>query len=152
MSTGLENRIETAKQGRMLWLKLIEEYHIDNTVYVILMPHKGEGCNYPFLKYLGTFLKKRGIRRSLLMTEDEWVLSQKHLYDKIADVVYLSQEQIKTLIQFYQLYEFAPNLVVASLRYPSGRMGEQLIGKKGLTEKEVVRGIVYSLVDDIECG
>lgn len=147
MSIGFEGRIKKAKQGREFWLKLVDKYHIDNTVYVILMPHKGEKYNRPVIKYLGEFLKKRGISRALLLTRDEWVSENKGLYKDIADAVSLSQEQIETLIQFYQLYEFAPNIVIASLKYPAGRMGEKLIGKKGLTADEVVRGIVYSLVD-----
>ena len=147
MGIGFEERIMKAKQGRELWLKLVDKYHIDNTVGVILMPHSGEKYNGPVIKYLGEFLKKRGISHALLLTQDEWVSENTGLYKDIADVVSLSQEQIEMLIQFYQLYEFAPNIVIASLKCPAGRMGEKLIGKKGLTADEVVRGIVYSLVD-----
>ena len=81
------------------------------------------------------------------MAKNTTVSENTGLYKDIADVVSLSQEQIEMLIQFYQLYEFAPNIVIASLKCPAGRMGEKLIGKKGLTADEVVRGIVYSLVD-----
>ena len=61
MGIGFEERIMKAKQGRELWLKLVDKYHIDNTVYVILMPHSGEKYNGPVIKYLGEFLKKRGM-------------------------------------------------------------------------------------------
>ena len=32
MGIGFEERIMKAKQGRELWLKLVDKYHIDNTV------------------------------------------------------------------------------------------------------------------------
>lgn len=143
----MEERVLLAKKGRKLWLSLTEKYHIDNMKYVIILPDIKRQYNEPALVYLKEFLDKRGIKQALILTYDEWVLNMKEKYQKFAQIEQCSQNDIKVLLQFYCLYEFAPNIIIGSLEEPSGRMGTGIIGKKNLTAEEVFKGIVYSLTD-----
>jgi len=147
MAIPLENRIEAAKEGRKKWLSLVEQYKIDNSRYVILLPGTERMYNAPALSYLAKFLGRRGIKRAFVFSFDPWVMVQKEKYCNIADIVFCGEKDMKNLIQFYCLYEFAPNIAIASLEEPPGRLGKGLIGKKGLSPEEVFAGIVYSIVE-----
>lgn len=148
MSEKFKERISTAKKGRELWLSLVEQYQIENSHYVIVLPSCGAIYNEPAIQELPRFLKKRGIKKAFVLTSDDNVLNRKIAYDEIEVVfVEMLMSDLKALVQFYNLYEFSPNVIIGSLEEPSGRMGKQLIGKKNLSSEEVFAGIVYSLVD-----
>lgn len=83
----------------------------------------------------------------MVLSYDEWVLGMKEQYQEFAQIEQCKKEDIKALIQFYCLYEFASNIIIASLEEPAGRMGIGMVGKKGLSSEEIFKGIVYSLVD-----
>lgn len=143
----MEERLILAKRGRALWISFIDKYSIDNMKYVIILPSSKRQYNEPALIYLKEFLDKRGVKEALVLTYDEWVLNMKEKYQEFAQIEQCQKDDIKALLQFYCLYEFAPNIVIGSLEEPSGRMGTGIIGKKNLTAEEVFKGIVYSLTD-----
>jgi len=147
LETDMEERLVLAKKGREIWLSLVEKYNIDNTIYVIILPDTSRQYNEPALVYLEAFLKKRGVKKALVLSYDTWVLGMKEKYKEFARIEQCPEDNIKALLQFYCLYEFAQNIVIGSLKEPSGRMGDYLIGKKGLSAEEVFKGIVYSIVD-----
>lgn len=143
----MDERIDMAKRGRKLWLSFVEANHISNAVYVVLLPSDNRDYNEPALFYLKRFLDKRGVKKAIVLTFDTWVEEQQEKYCEWAQIMKWDRKDIEALIQFYCLYEFSPNVVIASLSQPAGRMGDGLIGKKGLSKEEVFAGIVYSLVD-----
>lgn len=148
MSERLEDRITIAKRGRELWLKIVEHYDIKSSNYVVILPSTEALYNEPAITELPRFLRKRGIKKAFVFTSDEDVLARQISAEDV-EILLIKQEasELKALVQLYNLYEYAPNVIIASLEEPSGRMGKQLIGKKNLTSDEVFAGIVYSLVD-----
>lgn len=148
MSERLEDRITIAKRGRELWLKIVEQYDIKSSNYVVILPSTEALYNEPAITELPRFLRKRGIKKAFVLTSDDKVLAKQISADDV-EIILVQKDmfELKSLVQFYNLYEYAPNVIIASLEEPSGRMGKQLIGKKNLTSDEVFAGIVYSLVD-----
>lgn len=140
-------REELAKRGRKIWLSFVQEHNISNAEYVIIMPTDNRGYNESALLYLKRFLDKRGVKKAWILTYDPWVMEQQEEYCNYAQFVQWDKEDIQAVIQLYCLYEFSPNIVIASLEQPAGRMGEGIVGKKSLSLQEVFAGIVYSLVD-----
>lgn len=141
----MKKRIESAKLGRVLWLSLVEKYQINQFVYVIILPDIKKVYNAPALSFLPQFMKKRGAKKAIVLTFDEWVLEQQ--VDENILLVAFEKDKLEALIQFYCLYEFTSNIVIASLEQPAGRLGYGMIEKKGLTSEEIFAGIVYGLVD-----
>lgn len=144
----LEERIEAAKRGRKCWLEFIEKYDITAKQYVILLPDDNKDYNRPALKYLPEFLEKRGITTAYVLTWDKWTLETGKELSEGITMVKCNKQEIQDIIQLYCLYEFAPNIIIASLDQPSGRKGNGIIGKKNLENDEVFAGIVYSLVEE----
>lgn len=141
----MDNRIASAKQGRELWLSLVEQYNIGAGDYVILLPHDDKEINELALRYLDAFLEKRFSKRAIVLSYDSWVRENMETYTDKAQFVEFDRNKTKQLMQFYCLYEFAANLIIASLEYPAGRLGTQLIGHKGLSQEEVFKAVVYRL-------
>lgn len=140
----LQERIDDAAQGRKFWLRLVENYQIDSSVYVIVIPEEEQQYDVA-LSNLSQYMKKRNIKKAIILAYNKRLTGQSK--QENIQIVDCKREDIDKLIQFYCLYEFASNVVVASLEKPSGRMGKGMIDKKGLTGAEVFAGVVYSLVD-----
>ena len=144
----MEYRFLQAKNGRAYWMDFVKKYNIDNTKYVLILPGRQRIYNETAIKKIPEFLKKRGIKKAYVLTYDPYVIAQGEKVSEQMMIVETSEDEIRNLIQFYCLYEFAPNVLIGSLQEPSGRKGNSLIGKKGLTAEEVFAGVVYSLVDE----
>lgn len=141
----MEERIELARRGRELWLSLVEEFHIDNSMQVILLPDTKREHNVPAVKYLNKFLEKKYAKKAIVLTHDEWVLGCSDDVEDNIDIIYFSREDAQALIQFYCLYEFATNFVIASLVEPCGRLGNGLLNKGDITPEEIFLATVYGL-------
>ena len=138
-----------AERGRLLWLSLVEKHNIDAATFVILLPTEDRKDNEPALRFLDKFLEQKFAKKAYVLSHDEWVKENITMYSSKGEYVYFSREQARELMQFYCLYEFAPNLVIASLTEPSGRLGEKLVGHKNppLTRDEIFKTVVYRLWD-----
>lgn len=143
----MERRIELAKKGRQIWLSLVEQFHIDHSMYVILLPDAKREYNGPAVACLNRFLEKKYAKKALLLTHDEWVLSRPEGIGDNVEIMYCSREDAGALMQFYCLYEFATNFVVASLEEPCGRLGLGLQNKEGMTLEQIFVATVYGLFD-----
>lgn len=144
----IEERIAQANQGREFWLRLVKEQGINNICQVVLLPEKGKVYWESALKYLPDFLKKRHAKRGIVLTCQKELPKKYHETDDNIAFVVCKPEELQALIQFYCLYEFAPNLVIASLEEPAGRLGYGMIGHKNCSLEEVFTGVVYGLVDE----
>lgn len=140
---------EKAQRGRELWLELVEKYNIDDATFVVLLPDTNREANCCAMKYLDMFLKQKYAKKALVLSHDEWVKNEGMKLTDSAEYVEFDRESAEALMQFYCLYEFAPNLVIASLTEPSGRLGEMLVGHKepALSYEEVFKAVVYRLWD-----
>jgi len=142
----IDERIEKARSGRKIWLSLVEEYQINQSVYVIVIPDGKREFNTFAMSSISTFLERKRAVKAVVLSNDEWVLQQQEQIKDNISLVKYEKKQIDALIQFYCLYEFATNLIVASLKQPAGRLGIGMIGKKGLKNGEIFAGVVYGLL------
>lgn len=145
----LIERRSQAEKGRDFWLSLVEEYKITTKEYVLLLPPDTPKYHEPALKNLEEFLVKKGAERAIVLYVGE--ASDESEYEKkisaysayIKDVKNIHREDYENLIRFYCLYEFTDRLVIASLEEPDGRLGKNMVGKKGLTLEDVVKVTLY---------
>lgn len=140
----IEKRLEKAKLGRKFWLSLVEKWKMDQSVYVVVLPGKEKNSHSLAMSFLLEFLKKKGAKKTVVLCCGEWELKR---WMRTANISFMkcSEEEIEELIQFYCLYEFTTNLVIASLERPAGRLGVGMVGKNGLRKDEIFAGVVYGL-------
>jgi hypothetical protein len=144
----IEERIQLASTGRTFWLEFVRKYQVDNTCYVILLPDENQLSHAIALKYLPHFLDKKHAKRGIVMSYDTYIEPFQEHVNECVQILTCSKEEMEALIQFYCLYEFASNIIIASLEQPSGRMGMGIVGHKNLTFEEVFAGVVYGLLDE----
>lgn len=141
----MKERLCKAKRGREVWLSLCDSYNISGSSYVLIFPDRDFGYNEQALGHLQEFIEKKGISEIFLLADDGWLAACEVKLPAEAKVVRLESEKIDEILQFYCLYDFAPNLIVASLEKPSGRLGRGLIGKRGISAEEVFVKEIYGM-------
>lgn len=135
----LEKKLKKAKEGRMQWIRLMEQYGGEKDKYIILFPHKHAACNNYVLKYLSQFVEKVHVDTLLMVSCDKVLLKKVKDYTDINCIgVFWDDMQIQNLLSYYSLHMFTNKLIIVSLDEPQGRNGTNLIGTKGVTEEEIV--------------
>lgn len=149
MGCSLEELKAKAYEGRQIWLDLTGKYGVDDATFVVLLPGTNRKENECAMKYLDAFLAQKYAKKALVLSHDEWVKAEGMKLTQKAQYVSFDRKNAECLMQFYCLYEFAPNIIIASLTEPSGRLGEKLVGHKdpALSYEEVFKAVVYRLWD-----
>ncbi len=147
MSMNVEERMNAALRGREFWLELLQKYKIDNSVYVILIPDENGLYSQLTMKYLKPFLEKNRAKRAVVLTRDLEIRNDNSDISEYAEIVPISEEDSQTLLQFYCLYAFAANFVIASLDAPFARRGRGYLNRLDITLEDIFKVIVYNLTD-----
>ncbi len=140
-----KDRIEYAKQGREYWLNLVRENDITLMTYVLLVPD-ADGKYSGFIRdNLAQFLNSKKIQKVIILTRDQELnnFSMENI-----SVQPIRESDAKALLQFYCLYEFAANFIVASLDEPASRRGCGYVNKGNLTQEEIFKASILGLTDD----
>lgn len=145
----MEKEVELARSGRKYWLNIVESYHINSDCQVVIIPENDIETRMIAIKYLPQFLKKKYAKRGIVLVWDDTFLNEKIQVDDSIEIKICKKNDLEAIIQFYCLYEFASNLVIASLRQPAGRMGLGIVGHKGLSYEEVFAGVVYGIMEEV---
>lgn len=144
----MKELIELAEKGRLFWLDLVEEYHINSECQVVIIPDNDLETQKIALKYLPQYLKNKYAKRGIVLMPDDILLKADKEINSSIEIKMCKKADIEAIMKFYCLYEFASNLVVASLKYPPGRKGMGIVGHKGLSYEEVFAGVVYGIMEE----
>ena len=139
-----EERKAIALRGRELWNKLTKEHEISNKDYVIIAPEDDESINQMTVKYIDAFIERRTLGRAFIVSSSPFY-NNRTVSDNVS-IIMMSEEEVSSLIQLYELYEFTANIIFASLDKPSGRLGRNLSIKDGVETEDVFKSVVYGLV------
>lgn len=141
----IQERMNDAKQGRTYWLELVNQYGVNESTYVLLIPNSDGRYSDCFLKYLPEFMDKKRIQKAIVLTMDPTLLDMST--DNIS-FLEIGETEVHSLMQFYCLYEFAPNFIIASLDMPASRRGKGYINKGGITMEEIFKAVVFGLTEN----
>lgn len=137
----LDERIENARKGRAYWIDLIENYKVKDNDYVVLMPHEDGRYSKWVIKYLSRFIEKKNISKAILLTRDKKIVNKKINNLTISEI---SEEDSQNLLQFYCLYQFTTNLLIASLDVPAFRIGKGYLNM-GKTLEYAFKTLIFDL-------
>ena len=56
-----------------------------------------------------------------------------------------TEQEAGNLMRFYCMYQFTPNLLIASLEKPDGRRGINLAGKEWISRQEILDMVVFGI-------
>ena len=139
----LEEQFKLARQGKENWEILQNEIPADK---YILLPHPGDEYNRYAAKYLPYFARKQKAKKIAILSENKQDLDMFDQFDG-TEILKCQKEAewIDSIIKFYGMYEFSNKLVIVSLTRPYDTCGENLLGVKGITKKELLCYDIYGL-------
>lgn len=143
-----ERKFESAESGRILWLKLKEEYRTSELSQFILMPHEGEEYRQVIVEWIGEFAKRMNADQVILLgLVDEHQFSDSIKCEVQCHYRQIDENECAGLIDLYKMYEFTHNLQILSLKDPGGRE-MNFVNSGRLTFKEALRVVVLGIYED----
>ncbi|WP_029322816.1 hypothetical protein [Butyrivibrio sp. AE3004] len=137
----LEEHFKRAEQGKIIWEKLDAFYNAD--LYIVF-PHINEEYNYYALLYLDKHIEKKKADSVVLVTADSGVEKSVKLFtQRMCSVEKMPIEDIHLMLKYYALYEFTSRMTIISLKIPYDTRGENFLGVKGVTKKELLCFDIY---------
>lgn len=128
-------------KGKLIWQKLDNS---NKSERYIIMPHNDDAYNYYALLYLEQFLLKKKINTATVVTSDKRIPKVLPLLCSFpVEIKLLTSTQLSQLMNFFALVDLSQKwtIVSCSIPYPTG--AEYLLGKKGVTKKELVCFDIY---------
>lgn len=147
LSEQMKKRLKQAKEGCRYWNGLIRAVSLRPGESVVLFPEHNVEYNRYGLMYLDTYLNRQNRLGAIVLTNDMCVKQEAFRYsNRIRSVVDISNEDIRTLLQYYCTYNFSPDFKVISLRLPYGRNAENVVGRKGTTIEQLIAIGIYGII------
>lgn len=142
MDSLLEKKLEEARKGRLYWLYLLEKYKLGFTSYVLLIPDKEDIMHLKkrFIQYIA---RKNGSKGVIITCKE--LFSNTKCKDGSIYTEACTRQEAENLMRFYCMYQFTPNLLIASLENPDGRRGINLAGKEGFSREEILDMVVFGI-------
>lgn len=132
-------RLFSIWKGRRLWLRLRRRYHIDDGLYVLLMPEHDRELNGQALLHIDDLIEYRHAKGVLVMTNDAWVEEVARARgENVVDVLRCTPDEIDALFSCYELYRFSERLLIVSLNRPYGNEIGKAAGVNGITVEDLV--------------
>lgn len=149
-----KKKLKEVFRGWYVWHGLVKKYDMKgkyvNTAVILLPQNDTENCFFALL-YLDRMLSLRQFDAAILLTvsplSDELVSI---FSEKVLSVELLSSNDADALLQYYELVEFDPRFIAASLDEPNGRNGRALIGVSDITVEEMVVIGIYKIIPYVQ--
>lgn len=114
-------------KGWRIYHKLVHKYPLDHGLY-ILIPKKNDRICFCAALYLNELLQQRNATSAIFLTSDPNIEKHTRIYtNNVKMCLYFKEHEIKELLQFYRLYNFSDNFIVASFSEPFGKNCEKLL-------------------------
>lgn len=149
-------RLFSAFKGYVLWHSIIYQYKIPADCAVILIPFPtDEECILYSVKYLEAFLRCNICFKKVAFLSGNTQL--KELIEKyrvrryVQTTIFLSEQKINQLIDFYNANANDKRFIIASLRIPFGRNAYNYTNISVLSKEDVFTVGLYNILEDREC-
>lgn len=134
MKEFVEKRFRMAQSGRKLWLSLVKEHDITDRTYVIVLPSYEEQKFTYVINAMENLIYLKTPDKVIVLSEKSDSECSKY---SVVDFIRCTKEEINSIICLYSMYRFTPNLIVASLTEPAGRMGSGMMKKGNMDMEEL---------------
>ena len=134
---------EIASEGRRCWLSLKEKYDLDMDWYLIICSTENKALNDCAMENLCDFLERKYKYKAVIVSfynQKEIDINEQAKYWEIKKEL-LSKKKVDTLVKYYRLLSFFPNIVVISDEEPFGNLN--IVGKKEITMHDYVNYALF---------
>lgn len=131
----VEETIQEALQGKELFEKYKEQYHISENDCIVLLLQESIEVNRLLLKYLPEYLKRKYLERAIVFCVENEESPIENLIR-----ISMTEDKIKAMVRYYRLLSFHKNIIVASLKEPFGN--GNIVGKQRITLEDYVKDAI----------
>lgn len=136
-----------AYRGRLLWKKMRKKYGFgDPKARYILFPSEDEEYNHWGCYYLPDYVKNNKIGYLIILSFNDGILEKcTKEPDVEKSLLKISKRDMACLIKFAALVNMMNEWTIVSVKEPYDTGAERLLGKKGVTKREIVWYDVYRM-------
>lgn len=138
-----------AVSGRKLWLRLQKKYgKTNNFTKYVLFPSSDDEYNAWGLFFLISYMRNKNIEKIKAVTTDDAIAeSLRRLDSDKIDVITIKKKHMTSLIRLAGLKNMMDFWVILSVKEPYDTGAERLLGKKGITRREIVWYDMFQIRD-----
>ena len=139
-----------AYKGKIVWERIKKKYGrgIAPSRYIVF-PEDDEEYNKWALYYMPKYLEREHFDKVIILTSspklEEECKKIKHANKKILMV---DERKMRYLIRFAGLVNMNDEWTIISVKQPYDTCAEQLLGKKGITKRDIVWYDIYKMATD----
>lgn len=135
--------------GKWIWMRLRRKY---GTGFLpsryILFPSKDPEYNHWGVTLLPTYLAEKHIDKVMLLTTDETLAATlQEVAHSNKHILKISPSKMHCLLRLAALVNLNEEMTIVSVKEPYDTCAERLLGKRGVTKKEIVWYDIYHLAD-----
>lgn len=141
MRIDIAGDIETAKQGRKLWLQIRDKYNYKaQSDCVILIAAHNEEMIRIAMEELPAYMRRKYLRKALVIQNSIGTVQTGQREN--VQTLEVTQAEMDSLLKYYRLAQFTGNIVVISAEEPFGN--DNIIGHEGITFRNYVADALYA--------
>ncbi len=143
LNDSLDNCLQEANRGRMLWLQLKDNMGLRSTDALFFFPKGNALFSVKGIRLLQDYMNAKRYTGAIIISDDDEVTdyANKVLMSEKCRVYKISSNEICELLSYYRLVQFFPNIVVVSCDKPYGSDG--LIRSGRISEEEYIEKALY---------
>ena len=140
MSIYVYQRLLAALKGYFYWKTLEKKY--PKTEKFIIFSGENEEYDYWGLKILPQYMESKKKKKILLLfwKENNIACDTKKIEKKV-----ISHKNMENMLAYFALWDMSDKWIVVSTKKPYDTGAERLLGKNGITIKDIVKYDVYKL-------
>ena len=128
----------TAWNGRRIYLKIRKKLGFTSNDILLFFPENDQKEIEAAISYVPEFIEKTRIEGVFCI----WTGSE-HTCPHVKGSTVITENESRKLLDFYDLYNFNRNLLVASLRLPWGRLAYRLENYKDVSKADLYHYQVF---------
>lgn len=134
-------RLRYAFRGYFIWKK-IQIRHKEIEKYIIF-PEISSEYNFWGLKFLPEYVEKKNIKKYVVIYSDS-EMKQKFSNTSITKICF-PENRIQMMLCYYALADMSSKWTVVSVKLPYNTKAENLLGRNGVTKREIVQYDIYQI-------
>lgn len=141
----LEEKLQLAQSGRILWQDLEEKYaQFEKTLYVLMYDEDPALIDAVFSS-LPDFLAKKDYDAAVILEMRKGISRKTQEGKQGVFFEVLSEEQGESLLSLYEMYQFTSSLLIVSLKRPFGSKLQQLQENLQIPLRELVDACLFPI-------
>jgi hypothetical protein len=136
-----------AYRGKLIWMKIRKKFGVGYTPSrYILFPSSDDEYNAWGIYYMTHYLQEQKFDKVMVIAQDDAVLKAcENVMHHNLHLIRVSEKEMKCLVRLFALINLNDEWTIVSVEEPYHTGASNLLGKKGVTKRELIWYDVYRM-------